>query len=905
MGNNSNKTKTSRFLKKTMQYFTLKHNSTFKKFGIVFIILFAVILLTTINSVLYKANFSVGWFSEKNDYLPTDDNQEYGLTFDEVNDNGVKTRTIYTSTKNVQEDGKWKRIENAKSLQSSGVFSVKYMEKDNNYDLDIIDYNWNSITFRPIVRNDKLNQDIPIKVNGEVIKVVNLKNENDGEIITLTFNDSITKNSITIGNHSTTIIIKDSFNNIYCNEIYEGSPGSTYKRSSPEIMDCDDSSKCDRDREGEAWVWFDAGVELNNINIESMELNFVIKTYSDDHSDGAVDVFRSHEPFDPDTITWNNAPHSTHIFEGPKIDEGETVVYVVSGNIQDGFQGTGAYYNLKGDADPDDFFDGKLLCDDDRTFLSITYTECDPSEPCCTETSEFEPEGIVCNPAHDFNCDSADSSGCSGSAHVDNCTGSSGSCPDNNFEISYNSACSGQVCVQQSCNVNTYQPEGTCSDSTCQVGSSYLCSNNFMCNTNTCKDGCSSDADCIEGYVCNLDNQVCIEDAGNMNNLTYDANGNLLQGFGKTYRYNNFNNLVEIKDKDTGSVLESYTYDHNGNRIKKVEFADGGIVTTYYDGDFVRTISSSGTKDEVYYRYNGEIVGKKDSNGNTLFFHPDHLGSTTLITDINGNAVEDLVYEPFGKLIGNSNERYSYEGKELDNSGILYFGARYYDSANLIGFTQPDTIIQNIYDPQTLNRYSFERNNPYRYVDSSGNYFETAIDVGFLIYDVHEIKQNPRSVTNWLALGADVVTTALPFAVGGGLFVRGITKVDDVVDAAKTSKLMRTTKFAEKAVSDQSRLHHAYKHAGELGLKQFTGNARGTELKPFKDLMKNIISSPDKIFTKTMSKGGLEVTGYYKKIDGNDIVSYVFNEGPNKGLISHIVREDNINTILKYAKNVK
>ncbi|MBS3097301.1 hypothetical protein J4209_00735 [Candidatus Woesearchaeota archaeon] len=35
-------------------------------------------------------------------------------------------------------------------------------------------------------------------------------------------------------------------------------------------------------------------------------------------------------------------------------------------------------------------------------------------------------------------------------------------------------------------------------------------------------------------------------------------------------------------------------------------------------------------------------------------------------------------------------------------------------------FTQPDTLIQNVYDPQQLNRYSFERNNPYKFIDPDG-----------------------------------------------------------------------------------------------------------------------------------------------------------------------------------------
>ena len=46
---------------------------------------------------------------------------------------------------------------------------------------------------------------------------------------------------------------------------------------------------------------------------------------------------------------------------------------------------------------------------------------------------------------------------------------------------------------------------------------------------------------------------------------------------------------------------------------------------------------------------------------------------------------------------------------------------------------QPDSYIQNPYDPQTLNRYSYVRNNPLKYVDPSGNFFMASLAVAFAI----------------------------------------------------------------------------------------------------------------------------------------------------------------------------
>ncbi|MFH1381390.1 MAG: RHS repeat-associated core domain-containing protein [Chloroflexota bacterium] len=61
-----------------------------------------------------------------------------------------------------------------------------------------------------------------------------------------------------------------------------------------------------------------------------------------------------------------------------------------------------------------------------------------------------------------------------------------------------------------------------------------------------------------------------------------------------------------------------------------------------------------------------------------------------------------------------------FTGQRLDDTGLYYYGARYYDPT--IGrFISPDTIVQKPTNPQTLNRYSYVINNPLRYRDPSGN----------------------------------------------------------------------------------------------------------------------------------------------------------------------------------------
>lgn len=115
-----------------------------------------------------------------------------------------------------------------------------------------------------------------------------------------------------------------------------------------------------------------------------------------------------------------------------------------------------------------------------------------------------------------------------------------------------------------------------------------------------------------------------------------------------------------------------------------------------------------------------------------VFFHPDHLGSTAFVTDSQGRVMERVEYTPYG---GASTEEpaspFRFTGQRQDSStGLYYYKARYYDP-EMGRFIQPDPFVQALHDPQTLNRYSYVRDNPLTYRDPSGYFFEWI--VGFVI----------------------------------------------------------------------------------------------------------------------------------------------------------------------------
>jgi RHS repeat-associated protein len=100
------------------------------------------------------------------------------------------------------------------------------------------------------------------------------------------------------------------------------------------------------------------------------------------------------------------------------------------------------------------------------------------------------------------------------------------------------------------------------------------------------------------------------------------------------------------------------------------------------------------------------------------------LGSTSLTTDINGAPVAETRYLPYGE------ERWTNEAQPTDftftgqraEAGfrLMDYNARYYDPG-LGRFISPDSVVHNPSNPNDLNRYSYGRNNPLKYIDPTGH----------------------------------------------------------------------------------------------------------------------------------------------------------------------------------------
>ena len=139
--------------------------------------------------------------------------------------------------------------------------------------------------------------------------------------------------------------------------------------------------------------------------------------------------------------------------------------------------------------------------------------------------------------------------------------------------------------------------------------------------------------------------------------------------------------------------------------------------TAYYvDENFVRVVNSSGSYDYTYVKHEGQLVAQLNPDGTTYFVHNDHLGSTSIVTNNSGSVIESTIYTPYGEILsGGETSRFDYTGKEYSSVvGDYDYNFRKMKSEWAI-FTQPDSLLPNVYDPQQLNRYSYARNNPYKY----------------------------------------------------------------------------------------------------------------------------------------------------------------------------------------------
>ena len=110
----------------------------------------------------------------------------------------------------------------------------------------------------------------------------------------------------------------------------------------------------------------------------------------------------------------------------------------------------------------------------------------------------------------------------------------------------------------------------------------------------------------------------------------------------------------------------------------------------------------------------------------TFFFHSDHLGSTSYITDDKGNITQYDAYLPYGELLVDEHSSteempYKFNGKEMDEeTGLYYYGARYMNP--VVGLWYGVDKLTEKYP--TIGVYTYGAANPIKITDPDGYHVE-------------------------------------------------------------------------------------------------------------------------------------------------------------------------------------
>ena len=192
----------------------------------------------------------------------------------------------------------------------------------------------------------------------------------------------------------------------------------------------------------------------------------------------------------------------------------------------------------------------------------------------------------------------------------------------------------------------------------------------------------------------------------------YDDNGNMTvqedKGLSIAYNYLNLPQNIASPQGNT-----AYVYNADGTKVKKTA---GSKVVDYLTGfQYENSTLQFFPTSEGYF----DVVKNK-----YIYNYTDHLGNVRLSYLNSGSGVEIIEesnYYPFGlkhegynTSVGNAAYQYKYNGKELQETGMYDYGARFY---------MPDIGRWGVIDPRsqyTHEAYSYVWNNPIFYNDPTG-----------------------------------------------------------------------------------------------------------------------------------------------------------------------------------------
>ena len=224
----------------------------------------------------------------------------------------------------------------------------------------------------------------------------------------------------------------------------------------------------------------------------------------------------------------------------------------------------------------------------------------------------------------------------------------------------------------------------------------------------------------------------------------------------------------------------------------------------------------------------------------TFFYHSDHLGSTSYITDEKANITQYDAYLPYGELLVDEHSSsedlpYKFNGKQFDEeTGLYYYGARYMNPITSLWYGV-DPLAEKY---ASMGGYVYTLDNPVKLVDTDGrivSYPKNQRTKRTKVYYKKDVVSSPHgsstaqaimafATSSIIVLGADDATgigtvddIAIPIVglVGFGAYV-----YNEFVSANSSPKesiflAAEHTKGARKSTSDKHTAHRAGSSYGQ------------------------------------------------------------------------------------------
>src|SRR5438128_8531250 len=208
---------------------------------------------------------------------------------------------------------------------------------------------------------------------------------------------------------------------------------------------------------------------------------------------------------------------------------------------------------------------------------------------------------------------------------------------------------------------------------------------------------------------------------------SYDAAGNLTSdgtGTGTySYTWNAEGRLATATTPSGRTSTTSFIYNALGERVQLV------APTYTYNYPFDAFGQEIGIHDSSsgWGRYTADIAGRRiflSGSATRWLFHPNALGSSTMVTDQTGAVVQDATYYPWGQLWQSpgsfgGNWNFAAFGVLEPTTNLYPTPFRRYSSTQG-RWLSPDPLAGSGMNPQSLNRYAYVLNRPTSLVDPLG-----------------------------------------------------------------------------------------------------------------------------------------------------------------------------------------